>query len=1052
MFPSLNELVTYYMEMPRPPFDFVWSVALLGGGSTINTSYTSHNMRSPTSQQRGPRSPRSPQTPWMSPTSQQNTSHRTHNVAHNSHYSRGGVGGAGAMPSVFRGRRGDFEYQSEQARVSKQKAARTQAKLHIERERVKQLESQLQQERARAAQERARNDTREVQALQSEVRNLKSTVTGVDAQLAQKIQMMEQRLQSERDVVTNLTVQLREDITSAKAMRDAARKTSDRRQNASGVSSPSSPAPQSPGVFSEGGGAAEHERAVVEDLRAQLLAEKNRVRQLLSASKADRRRSSVEVDAQLAAAAAEQADAEGAAQRSKQTEEAKMRSSGLATWAMFPSLHGVAPPDFSMTETGAERAARYLANREGVVPEDTLVLEGPVKGSAAAAVAAAAGAASQTGSKSAFSYTSRKPLTVEQTIENARREAFRVKKLYDASRDGSAGRAGGAAVDVEFGFDNYENVDLQSKPRRSGGDRTSSGSGDEDRGQRMLDEHREVYGKWGDDNLQAAAMRAARDGPMRRLGKSSPPKTPQESMLEYQLRQTRLNASQQLNNSMVAAAAPQDATDWSTRVQQLVAGIDAAPSAYAAVEPLPATSGNGKHAETRHFQRIRAVMEQSRHHTEAAIKDGLLQDLDREEERLLDAIQQKTTLVGSLETQSKHVSAFLQSAQGTLGDLDLQDRTAALNILALEEALVKLGEEKDAVETELATTDVELAKVHGEKAYAKGSYEGWDAKLKTREHERRALDTALETQRQKQVMLSSDEARARAELAEEEDRMVELLSEEAQIEAILTSKEVEMAAKLANSRMAANQRNAAKQEAARRAIEEQRLLGAHEAGSGKGMMVAGGGAAPSQAQLQELLSSSIIGIDEALLDMNFGISDDMRLAAAEHHVTTLEAAYQKAQHQLVLAEDAAKLSGEYPAAMAALAAERAADEDAGRATLVSFRRDSATAQFEAGKAVYGSILDQPFANVGMDAKVAAATPVVAEENVTGFSDGSVSSWSSDAGTIVQPTSLQTSNASSIFANAALANVSHSWFGVCLFLAVFLTLPPRPLHTLTKAKN
>jgi hypothetical protein len=122
----------------------------------------------------------------------------------------------------------------------------------------------------------------------------------------------------------------------------------------------------------------------------------------------------------------------------------------------------------------------------------------------------------------------------------------------------------------------------------------------------------------------------------------------------------------------------------------------------------------------------------------------------------------------------------------------LKDRNCDSNVAALDAAVEKLVTEKNAVENELAKDDTKLAQVHGDRVFAKGTLESWQAKLQTRDGERSALSAALESQRQKQVMLSADEARARAELAEEEDRMVELLSEEAQIEAIITSKEVEL--------------------------------------------------------------------------------------------------------------------------------------------------------------------------------------------------------------------------------------------------------------------
>lgn len=975
MFPSLNQMIAFYKEMPRQPFGFVWNDQKISGRD-FGSPTSPRSPRSPRSPTGSRADPRSPQTPWSPTGSQINNTYHTHNTTYSTYAS-----GGGGMPSVFKGRRGDFEFQNEQAQQARQKAARSQAKLHIERERVKQLESQLQQERARASS----GNRSTVQALKSEVRDLKSSVSGQDAQMVQRIALMEQRLMSERTAVQELTNQLRVDIASARELRAsaaeaaAARKASGRGNGGRGAASPRG--------FVEDG--ADHERAVVQDLRAQLLAEKQRVRELIAVTKGSGPSAEELAKVEFSKVAQGKAN-DGGNERAQQQQPQRrlsaaevMKDAGLANWHMFPSLQGLAPPDLSATETGEARAARYLANRDDLGPKDTLVLEGPVKGSNYGTSTAPRSA------PSVQSSAAHEPMTVEQKIEAARKEAARIKALYEAGRANSPvrfakGRAAAANADaIDLGLDQYENVNLQSPASAQAGLRN----------QRRQKHSRDqsAYGSYAEE-VEAAVGRAMQDGPGRRHRGGSPAKSHQESLLEFQLRNTKLHSALAANSNSAASAAPMHGADWPQRAANAVNAADAAPSLYNEVKPLPAAI-SGETAQRMHFDRMRAVMEESRKGTESAIKEGLVHDLDREEERLLDAIQQKTTLVASLEQQSKHVSSFLVQAQAQVTNLDLQDRTAETNIAALEGALAKLATEKDKVESELAASDVQLAKVHGDKVYAKGSYDTWDAKLKTRESERQTLEAALETQRQKQVMLSSDEARARAELAEEEDRMVELLSEEAQIEAIITSKEVEMAAKLANTRMATNQRNAAKQDAARRAIEEQRLLGAAESGIGRAMMAGGG--APSSDQVQQLLSSSVIGIDEALLDMNFGISDDMRLTAAEHHLATLEAAFQKAQHQLVLAEGAAQLSQQYPDAMAAMASDYTADETAGMAKLSSKVQADAAAHYNAGLSVYGSILDQPFANAEQPARTNAAA-VGEQEMVNGFgSDGSSVSWSSD---------------------------------------------------------
>jgi hypothetical protein len=92
------------------------------------------------------------------------------------------------------------------------------------------------------------------------------------------------------------------------------------------------------------------------------------------------------------------------------------------------------------------------------------------------------------------------------------------------------------------------------------------------------------------------------------------------------------------------------------------------------------------------------------------------------------------------------------------------------------------------------------------------------------------------------------------------------------------------------------------------------------------------------------------------------ISDEMRLSAAENHVTTLEAAYTKAMLQLKLAEDAAVLSQKFPDAMAAMAAERSAEEVTGR-TVLSSKSIDEQRQYMASYAAF-DIEGEQWANSG----------------------------------------------------------------------------------------
>jgi hypothetical protein len=142
--------------------------------------------------------------------------------------------------------------------------------LHIERERVKQLESELALERSRKQQGGGGGGGAESQQLQGQVAQLSSTVTNITS--------METRLREERDLVSQLQQQLRADITAAKELRAASQaealKAKGASPNPKQQKTPRSPDP-----------AAEHERAVVEDLRAMLLAEKQKVRELLKHNK-----------------------------------------------------------------------------------------------------------------------------------------------------------------------------------------------------------------------------------------------------------------------------------------------------------------------------------------------------------------------------------------------------------------------------------------------------------------------------------------------------------------------------------------------------------------------------------------------------------------------------------------------------------------------------------------------------------------------------------------------------------------------------------------------
>jgi hypothetical protein len=118
--------------------------------------------------------------------------------------------------------------------------------------------------------------------------------------------------------------------------------------------------------------------------------------------------------------------------------------------------------------------------------------------------------------------------------------------------------------------------------------------------------------------------------------------------------------------------------DWADRATAVVERVESAPAAFKVVAALPETAsrkaGAGASSTAAHKQRVALAMEHSKGNVSDAIKDTLLFDLDREEERLLDTIHSKTKLLAQLEAQSRSVTTFLESSQTMLAKLDLQVR------------------------------------------------------------------------------------------------------------------------------------------------------------------------------------------------------------------------------------------------------------------------------------------------------------------------------------------------------------------------------------------
>jgi len=83
-------------------------------------------------------------------------------------------------------------------------------------------------------------------------------------------------------------------------------------------------------------------------------------------------------------------------------------------------------------------------------------------------------------------------------------------------------------------------------------------------------------------------------------------------------------------------------------------------------------------------------------------------DLNEEEQRALDTLSQKYTLIEAFEQKSRESSSFLTKQQDVLKQLDLDERQAQKNVAALEAAFARFDEEKRTVSSAVAPAPLRM--------------------------------------------------------------------------------------------------------------------------------------------------------------------------------------------------------------------------------------------------------------------------------------------------------------------------------------------------------
>ena len=107
--------------------------------------------------------------------------------------------------------------------------------------------------------------------------------------------------------------------------------------------------------------------------------------------------------------------------------------------------------------------------------------------------------------------------------------------------------------------------------------------------------------------------------------------------------------------------------------------------------------GLGSVLESGHAGRIKSVHEGSHATVQRTMEATYITDLNEEEQRALDALSQKYTLIEAFEQKSRESSNFLTKQQDVLKKLDLDERQAQKNVAALEAAFARFDEEKRTV-------------------------------------------------------------------------------------------------------------------------------------------------------------------------------------------------------------------------------------------------------------------------------------------------------------------------------------------------------------------
>ena len=110
-------------------------------------------------------------------------------------------------------------------------------------------------------------------------------------------------------------------------------------------------------------------------------------------------------------------------------------------------------------------------------------------------------------------------------------------------------------------------------------------------------------------------------------------------------------------------------------------------------------TGLGNILESGHADRIRLVREGSHNTVQRTMQTTYVTDLNQEEDRALDALSQKYSLIEAFERKSQDSSKFLGKEQEDLKRLDLEERQAQANIKALEQAFSQFDDDKHEVRT-----------------------------------------------------------------------------------------------------------------------------------------------------------------------------------------------------------------------------------------------------------------------------------------------------------------------------------------------------------------